>query len=293
MLHSRVLLVLAVAVIAGATSNVCRPQDCVVPKHYTEIGCTPIHEDNSCCPTRFDCTSLSGRDAHKCYHNGVAYDVNTELAFDPTNACTVACRCTNITGRAQVICADVECPELFQGPLSDPNCFRQYKLDKCCSVNTHCNSNATEKQQTPKLFECQYDGNTYKEGQVIYPEDAPCKKCICQNGFNGTLDGPWCQEISCGIELHYSRQLSDGCTPIYYGTKGCCPIDWRCPAASDSFLPTTQASSKNSEFKCKFGDLKLNIGDKLSGISNKCVECSCIVPPMVSCTQKPHNECTE
>ena len=45
--------------------------------------------------------------------------------------------------------------------------------------------NTTENQQIPPLYECQYDGRTYKEGQVIYPDDAPCKKCICQNGFNG------------------------------------------------------------------------------------------------------------
>jgi hypothetical protein len=44
----------------------------------------------------------------------------------------------------------------------------------------------TDNQHIPPLYECQYGGRTYKEGQVIYPEDAPCKKCICQNGFNGT-----------------------------------------------------------------------------------------------------------
>jgi hypothetical protein len=43
----------------------------------------------------------------------------------------------------------------------------------------------TEKQHTQPLYECHYGGKTYKEGQVIYPEDAPCKQCICQNGFNG------------------------------------------------------------------------------------------------------------
>ena len=46
-------------------------------------------------------------------------------------------------------------------------------------------TNATEKQQSTPLAECQYGGKTYKEGQAIYPKDAPCKKCICQPGFNG------------------------------------------------------------------------------------------------------------
>jgi hypothetical protein len=48
--------------------------------------------------------------------------------------------------------------------------------------------NTTENQQIPPLYECQYGGRTYKEGQVMYPEDAPCKMCVCQNGFNGKHD---------------------------------------------------------------------------------------------------------
>jgi len=48
-----------------------------------------------------------------------------------------------------------------------------------------------------------------------------------------------------------------------------------------------------SEHKCKFGQLELRVGDKLSRTSNTCVECSCSVPPLVSCTQKTHTECTE
>jgi hypothetical protein len=52
-------------------------------------------------------------------------------------------------------------------------------------MSTISGPNTTETQQIPPPYECQYGGRTYKEGQVIYPEDAPCKKCICQTGFNG------------------------------------------------------------------------------------------------------------
>lgn len=57
---------------------------------------------------------------------------------------------------------------------------------------------------------------------------SPEKNSLKLYMLSGTLSGPWCEEISCGIELHYSRQISDGCVPVYYGTTGCCPIDWRC-----------------------------------------------------------------
>lgn len=293
MLQLQRFLVLVLIVGTSVTADECNPQHCAIPKHYKEIGCTPVFEEGSCCPSRFDCSSLSGQDSQKCYYKGVAYDINTELNPDATNPCTVGCRCNSLGDQSQLTCVNVECPELFQGPLSDPNCFRQYKLDECCSTNTYCSPNSTDNQQIPPLYECQYGGRTYKEGQVIYPEDAPCKKCICQNGFNGTLAEPWCEEISCGIELHYSRRISDGCVPVYYGTTGCCPIDWRCPDANDSIIARVNATTKNADYKCKFGQLELRVGEKLSGTSNTCVECSCSVPPLVSCTQKTHTECRE
>ncbi|PSN46820.1 hypothetical protein C0J52_09569, partial [Blattella germanica] len=255
----------------------CNPNQCVTPRHYFELGCSPIHEPGTCCPARFDCR--------------VAYDVGSELNEDPLNPCTAGCRCVNSHGKAQLSCANVECPELFNGPLTDPNCFRQFSLDQCCSTSTYCRSNTTEKQQTTSLAECHYGDKTYKEGQIIYPDDAPCKKCICKEGFNGTLVEPWCRDVSCGIELHYSTEIQDGCIPVYYGKQGCCPIDWRCPVASDVVITNETVISKNAEHKCKFGNLELKVGDKLSATSNKCIECTCGVPPQVLCTQKPYEEC--
>lgn len=32
---------------------------------------------------------------------------------------------------------------------------------------------------------CEYKGNVYKDGAAFYPNDEPCKKCICSPGFNG------------------------------------------------------------------------------------------------------------
>lgn len=44
----------------------------------------------------------------------------------------------------------------------------------------------------------------------------------------GTVADPFCRKFECDLELHYGDHIEDGCVPVYYGTKGCCPIDWRC-----------------------------------------------------------------
>lgn len=43
--------------------------------------------------------------------------------------------------------------------------------------------------------------------------------------------------------------------------------------------------SNDPNMTCKFGELKMNLGDVLKS-DNKCVECKCVVPPMPYCIQK-------
>lgn len=61
------------------------------------------------------------------------------------------------------------------------------------------------------------------QGQVIYPDEEPCKKCFCKDG--GAVV---CEEISCDVELHSMSDINQNCVPIYYGAKSCCPIGWKC-----------------------------------------------------------------
>lgn len=75
---------------------------------------------------------------------------------------------------------------------------------------------------------CLVDGNVYKEGQKFYPKDEPCKVCICKEGFSGKYEEPYCQDVTCGVELHYTSRMTEECVPVYFGRKGCCPIDWKC-----------------------------------------------------------------
>ncbi|KAJ9581802.1 hypothetical protein L9F63_003871, partial [Diploptera punctata] len=155
-IHQRATMVpFYVLLVAAVAAEQCNLQECSVRKHYTEIGCHQFMMESPV--VQQDLTAVS-------YQIGMI----------------ARCRCVNATDKAEITCAVNECAELFSGV--EPNCFRQYSLNECCSIGSYCNTNATGKQQP--LAECQYENKTYKEGQVIYPEEAPCKKCICQSGFN-------------------------------------------------------------------------------------------------------------
>lgn len=257
-------------------------------KYYQELDCTPVTPEGACCPTSFDCTNLTSRDASKCYYRGRAYSDRERVnKADVSNPCIVVCDCRSDYGVAAFTCVSSECPAVFGPPLQH-GCVRLYTPNKCCSKGTYCEDE--RRQDVEKPFQCEYGGKTYVEGQYIYSDDAHCKSCICQQGFNGTLDGPWCRELSCDVDLHNGRRIRAGCAPIYYGSEVCCPVDWRCPASSDSVIPVPSNSSVDE--KCHFGSLTLNVGDSLSPSDNPCVTCTCSTPPHVSCQQTPHDKCS-
>ena len=44
-------------------------------------------------------------------------------------------------------------------------------------------------------------------------------------------------------------------------------------------------TAADPNLKCKFGDHELMVGDKVTD-NNKCVECECVIPPMITCVKK-------
>lgn len=155
---------------------------------------------------------------------------------------------------------------------------------------------------------CHVDGREYIEGQKIYPDAAPCHKCICGENYDNSTAvsaNPHCQEFSCNIDLLQKSRLSRACVPIIH--KGsCCPFEWHCReyqipvfvnrnraknrlnlSASDhdevnKLGPTGDRSAPGSE--CKFGALTLNLGDELK-TDQSCMKCTCSIPPIVSCVK--------
>lgn len=264
--------------------------------YYSELDCKPVTKPGECCPTSYDCGHMATRDKSVCYFKGKALDVRPDIsALDPS-ACLAGCFCrqTKEAGAvAMLTCAHVECPTLFNPSLIPEGCVATYSTEKCCSDGILCPQNTTA--ETTK---CEWKGKTYLEGEKFYPEEeAPCKTCICQKGFDGTLNGPWCKEVTCGLELHYTNYITKGCAPVFYGKSKCCPIEWRCPADDDVVVAV--ATSKNpvdpEAPTCKWGPLTLKQGESLvptpkSG-PGPCQRCRCEVPPHVTCATDDGQTC--
>ncbi|XP_052567376.1 uncharacterized protein LOC120426405 [Culex pipiens pallens] len=267
----------------------CDDGPCQTPtKHYTEIGCKPIHEEGGSCPTRYECPSFADRDHRKCYFNGNIYEPESSLSkFDERlSPCYAGCICINHNNLSFFICAAISCPEVM---TRGADCIFQYSPFECCPTEKVCGD------QTKKLSECYLEGTRYLEGEMMYPREESCYKCSCQRGFdNSTIRGnPNCYELNCGIELfNLEPLLIDGCSPVFFGTRGCCPISWRCPNDKDTVIREDQpvdANGINPKLQCKFGNLTLNVGDYVSS-DQTCVSCKCSIPPMVHCVQNKY-EC--
>ncbi|KAK6621131.1 hypothetical protein RUM43_011437 [Polyplax serrata] len=264
------------------------PTDFTIGYFYREIGCKPVYEEASNCPSHFDCSNYrkihviptdSGRTTNVCTYKGTSYEIGTELSSSKVNPCVANCRCVEDyrTGHGVFTCASVEC---FDWHLEDENCTRLYNEESCCSVKTHC------KGDEP-LPTCLVDGKVYLQGQKFYPNDEPCKECYCQEGFEGKFEEPFCKNVACNVELHYASRIRDNCVPVYYGRQGCCPIDWKCPKpGKDQVVPNLGKSPKTTTATCKFGDLEFQQHDELN-TTEPDLSCKCLTPPYLTCTSQP------
>lgn len=258
-----------------------------VPKHYEELGCKGVFaEGGGCCPERFECPDLSAYDNTKCHLKGKSYDKGEDLLEGAGPPCSAACKCIGFGKETpQFNCANIECPDLFRAP--DADCVQQYSLDKCCSVSSVCGE-----ANVAQLHKCHYRGQEYHKGQRIYPNNAPCYSCICDEEFdNSTLIklNANCKKIDCGIELRNLDRLQKGCVPVYFGEDSCCPIQFRCPKTTDEVVPIEGRSEiiDDPDMICKYNELTLRRGEMLNS-DEKCIECSCKTPPMVNCHRRPN-----
>lgn len=140
-----------------------------------------------------------------------------------------------------------------------------------------------------KLERCEVSGKTYYEGERI-DTSRTCYSCICGKRYEDKqfAENKHCRKINCHIEIHYSRQIYDGCIPIYYKTDDCCPIGWRCPDDQNTTVipdSTRKVPENDPLLKCTFGKLEMNVGDFLSPANDydQCTLCSCSIPPFAHC----------
>lgn len=80
-----------------------------------------------------------------------------------------------------------------------------------------------------KLSTCEFEGETYREGEKMYPEEH-CYECFCRKDYDSEIpieENQHCNKIDCGISLRNTGRIIEGCIPVYYKTDNCCPIGWR------------------------------------------------------------------
>ena len=265
----KVFAILFVGFISTSSASSCEAVKCPrIPTHYEELGCKPIVTGSECCPSSYDCSTYNNRDPTKCYYKNQV--INPGGFLDKlSQLCVPGCFCQINGGKASFVCSHYDC---FDWSQPKENCTIMNKLDDCCRGEEVCGK---------QLTTCNFQGKTYNEGDMFYPEDS-CHTCVCTNDFENVPLGQNknCKKIECAIDLHYTHKLRDGCAPVYGKTK-CCPYYWQCPSDKDNDVVVRAKSINQSGKTCKFGKLTLEVGDQINIDSEK--SCSCLEPPMVEC----------
>lgn len=64
-----------------------------LPKHYKELGCTPVLTENECCPY-FECPNLENLDNDKCFYHKESYERGEKLPGEKlAGLCNAECVC--------------------------------------------------------------------------------------------------------------------------------------------------------------------------------------------------------
>ncbi|KAF2883828.1 hypothetical protein ILUMI_22359 [Ignelater luminosus] len=248
---------------------------------YEEIGCKPIKNNpNDPCASSYDCKHLEEKEEH-CSFQGKKYKDREGLPDDAIReTCSSGCFCNADKLGSQFTCAAFDCPEFIGGsPLEKRECIRTYQLGGCCSHGQICppfNNTAT----------CKVDGITYLEGQR-FSSKKTCSNCVCQKGFTGKYETPYCKRDSCAVELRHANDIKNKCAPVYNKNNvRCCPQMWVCPSESDIFSP----AQKETAFikTCKFGEKEIKNGQVLQTNLEKYgqkyeIKCDCQLPPLLTC----------
>ncbi|XP_017769912.1 PREDICTED: uncharacterized protein LOC108557769 [Nicrophorus vespilloides] len=235
---------------------------------YDELGCTP-NLGNDGCPTSYDCPDITVPDGF-CKYGGKLYQNGQYV--NGTKICQPGYCSSSKIGLMFVDC--------FQ--RHEEGCYYAYTFDKCCSSKQIC-------EPFDDIGTCEIGDKIYKYGQR-FSVPGHCLNCICQENFSGELVEPFCERTKCGIEIT-DDPISDKSAPVYYNEAvRCCPIELIKPSYVTNL--TTIPSVNTSEEKCEFGNNAYNLGDILfvqyeNPLFNneEAAICTCILPPLLTCTQ--------
>lgn len=269
------------------------------PSHYEELGCTPILDEEKCCPVRFSCPDRYENAPNTgCQYRGQLYEVGAKIKdqFLPKR-CDEECTCEHWIDENTY---KISCKGISKGDLDayDAENILEYVLDKDLDEANHIplercrgvaitDSDALIKR---KKVKCSFEGVIYQRGERIRP-DGTCFECICDESLKNTNDldifKPQCQRKQCAIGVSGEEHdyLNRGCVPVYHKTSTiCCPDEWRCPTPTDVIKPS--GLKTDSKMKCYFGDSALNLLDQVTYENGDNLNCKCYIPPMVHCLKQ-------
>jgi len=280
-------LVVATALVAqGETAEKCKEPTYL----YEEMGCTSEGKTaENPCPTHYNCSFLENAPEDQCYHRGKLYPKGKRVQNGPLDGCFAKlCQCAD---NGNFICAAVDCWSRNWDKL-EKGCHFKNDFTKCCQTGEHMICPKTQ----PDVSACEVDGKTYYEGEYFNPQEDNCLTCICDKGFTGKLEAPFCKRLNCSSP-HYSDQtiFRENCALYFIDkAKSCCPADNTCPTGKEVF-DKSKASNDNN-LHCMYGQEQLPVGTTFETTLNgrryprtEKASCECILPPLVTCT-KIHNE---
>ena len=166
----------------------CEANRCPRVWCYTDLQYIP---EGSCCPVCPPLPSIHTPSSPGCTENSVHYEEGESWQRD---ACVT---CTCVAGLP--LCASVQCQV--------PDCEHMIMIPgQCCPL---CASTVTVH------LECEYDGNTYQDGDWWNRNGDPCITCNCANGEI------LCSSPQCLVHCDNAMYIPNTCCPVCPGTYIC------------------------------------------------------------------------
>ncbi|XP_043682162.1 kielin/chordin-like protein [Vespula pensylvanica] len=296
LLFEKFALLFLLTIVSINAKKECDLNNCPGPlKYYENLGCKPVYQkEGDCCAIRYDCDHLKLRSKNKCYVNGHEYSIGEHLKEEDSNPCDIGCICRQgLDDIASFVCAVVDC---FHGP-QNPNCYFKHSPDNCCPGPEVCVNDLKDRAT------CMVDGKLYYDGDYFTVESDPDLNCNCQPGYKGENVEPFCKKPNhpyCSPDFRNAYDIYNNCAPVYYDNQSPqtgCNLSTRCQNANDTVIHNHEEAKHAGEDEddtmlCKFGNLKMHLGDELNQPANEftCMKCLCEVPPIPTCQYLPPTE---
>ncbi|XP_074114878.1 LOW QUALITY PROTEIN: uncharacterized protein LOC141537656 [Cotesia typhae] len=182
--------------------------------------------------------------------------------------------------------------DCFYGHIT-PGCYLRNTPSECCPGEEVCPESLEDRAT------CDVNGKEYKDGEYFELESDPDKSCICQPGYTGKNEPPFCIKLKyiCSLEMRHASDIHRRCAPVYYSNQSpqtSCSVFSRCQNPRDEVIKSNGTSTLDSDMTCIFGNLTMNAGDELNrstDYSSVCVKCVCEVGPVPTCQRLPDEEC--